>query len=78
MHGWNMNNPQHQSMLRQARDEFCPGVMFMAPECGPWSVSSSAKAPELRAAERQRDRPSIDFVQENCEKQSQVGPWLHR
>ena len=72
-YGWNMNDPQHQHMLRQARDEFCPGVMFMAPECGPWSVSSSAKAPELRMAERQRDQPSIGFVQENCEKQSKHG-----
>ena len=72
-YGWNLNNQQHQGMLRQARDEFCPGVMFMAPECGPWSVSSSAKAPELREAERRRDQLSIDFVQENCEKQSKHG-----
>ena len=72
-YGWNINNHQHQGMLKEARDEFCPGVVFMAPECGPWSVSSSSKKPEDRQADRLRDGPSIRWVQDTCEDQSRHG-----
>ena len=45
----------------------------MAPECGPWSVSSSSKKPEDRQADRLRDGPSIRWVQDTCEDQSRHG-----
>ena len=38
---------------------------------GNWYASKSSRG--LDIADRQRDRPSIDFVQENCEKQSHGG-----
>ena len=34
-YGWDVGNACHQKYLRQARDEFCPGVIYLAPECGP-------------------------------------------
>ena len=72
-YGWNINNHSHQSMLKAARDEFCPGVVFLAPECGPWSVSSSSKKPEDRQADRLRDGPSVRWVQDTCWEQSRCG-----
>ena len=72
-YGWNVNDMRHQEMLTMARDEFCPGVMFMAPDCAPWSLSSSAKDPEVRHLERLRDRPALLWVQQSCEEQSRHG-----
>ena len=72
-YGWNINNHSHQNMLKEARDEFCPGVVFLAPECGPWSVSSSSKKPEDRQADRLRDGPSVRWVQDTCWEQSRCG-----
>ena len=72
-YGWNVNDMSHQAMLTMARDEFCPGVMFMAPDCAPWSLSSSAKDPEIRHCERLRDKPALQWVQRSCEEQARHG-----
>eukprot|EP00435_Cladocopium_sp_Y103_P076100 s59_g76.t1 len=72
-YGWDVGNPCHQKYLRQARDEFCPGVIHLAPECGPWSVSSSSKDPDQRQAERLQQKPSLDWTEETCHVQSKHG-----
>ena len=73
-YGWNVNDMKHQAMLNMARDEsYCPGVMFMAPDCAPWSLSSSAKDPEVRHLERLRDQPVLQRVQHSCEGQARHG-----
>ena len=72
-YGWDVGNACHQKYLRQARDEFCPGVIYLAPECGPWSVSSSSKDPDQRQAERLQQKPSLDWTEETCHVQSKHG-----
>eukprot|EP00435_Cladocopium_sp_Y103_P052779 s971_g16.t1 len=72
-YGWDVGNACHQKYLRQARDEFCPGVIHLAPECGPWSVSSSSKDPDQRQAERLQQKPSLDWTEETCHVQSKHG-----
>ena len=72
-YGWDVGNACHQKYLRQARDEFCPGVIHLAPECGPWSVSSSSKDPDQRQAERLQQKPSLDWSEETCHVQSKHG-----
>lgn len=37
-YGWSINNQQHQNMLKEARDEFCPGVGFHGSRV--WAVVS--------------------------------------
>ena len=70
-YGWNMNNPQHQSMLRQARDEFCPGVMFMAPEF----VSEGSRTSSCRTT----TRPTFHRLRaRELRKAIPVWSWLHR
>ena len=45
-YGWDLANESHQAMLRKAQAELQPGVVHIAPDCAPWSVSSSSKDPE--------------------------------
>ena len=68
-YGWDLSNESHQAMLRKAQAEFQPGVVHIAPDCAPWSVSSSSKDPELRLQERWAARSSLEFTQETCERQ---------
>jgi len=72
-YGWDLGNAEHQAMLRQAQQEFKPGVVHLAPDCAPWSVASSSKDPEERLAERNAARPSLEFTQEVCQNQSHHG-----
>ena len=72
-YGWNVNDPVHISMLRRAQREFLPGVLHMAPDCGPWSVSGNLRPPELKAEDRKRDRNALMTVQEAAEDQSRGG-----
>ena len=72
-YGWNVNDPVHISMLRRAQQEFRPGVLHMAPDCGPWSVSGNLRPPELKAEDRRRDRNALMTVQEAAEEQSRGG-----
>ena len=68
-YGWNLADESHQAMLRKAQAEFRPGVVHLAPDCAPWSISSSSKDPELRLQERIAARPTLEFTQEVCEQQ---------
>ena len=72
-YGWNVNDPVHISMLRRAQREFLPGVLHMAPDCGPWSVSGNLRPLELKAEDRRRDRNALMTVQEAAEDQSRGG-----
>ena len=69
-YGWDLSNREHQQMLLEAQREFKPGVVHIAPDCGPWSVSSSSKDPDVRMQERLDARPSLEFTQKICEQQS--------
>ena len=69
-YGWDLCDPHHQRMLRQAQEEFQPGYLHCAPDCAPWSVSSTSKDPKTRYAERMQARPSTQMVDEMCAKQS--------
>ena len=62
-YGWNVNDPVHISMVRRAQRECLPGVLHMAPDCGPWSVSGNLRPPELKAEDRRRDRNALMMVQ---------------
>ena len=68
-YGWNANDPAQMSMLRQAQQEFLPGVLHMAPDC----VSGNLRPPELRAEDRLRDRNALLLLQEAAEEQSRGG-----
>ena len=68
-YGWNLADENHQAMLRRAQAEFRPGVVHLAPDCAPWSVSWSSKDPELRLQDRIAARPTLEFTQEVCEQQ---------
>eukprot|EP00435_Cladocopium_sp_Y103_P000209 s1993_g1.t1 len=72
-YGWDINNSSHQAMLLEAQREFKPGAIHYAPDCAPWSVSSSSKDPALRHQDRLRDLPALNFVQNSCEEQSREG-----
>ena len=72
-YGWNLNNASHRAMLWEAQQEFQPGAMHYAPDCAPWSVSSSSKDPGIREQERLQDRPALKFVQDSSEEQSRYG-----
>lgn len=61
-------------MLRKAQAEFRPGVVHLAPNCAPWSVSSTSKDPDLRLQERTSARPSLEFTQEIWERQDKQSP----
>ena len=69
-YGWDLCNPQHQKMLYEAQAEFQPGLMHFAPDCAPWSVSSTSKDPQTRYAERMQARPSLQCVSYMCQEQS--------
>ena len=72
-YGWDVNNTSHQAMLLEAQREFKPGTIHYAPDCAPWSVSSSSKDPALRHQDRLHDLPALNFVQNSCEEQSREG-----
>ena len=72
-YGWDVNNTSHQAMLLEAQREFKPGTIHYAPDCAPWSVSSSSKDPALRHQDRLHDLPALKFVQNSCEEQSREG-----
>ena len=63
-YGWDLAHPTHQSLLRACHEEFQPDHLFAAPSCSPWSVASSTKAPDLRAADRQAELPTLHFLKE--------------
>ncbi len=69
-YGWDLCDPHHQRMLRQAQEEFQPGFVHFAPDCAPWSVSSTSKDPQTRYSERMHARPSITMVSDMCAEQS--------
>ena len=69
-YGWDLCDPHHQRMLRQAQEEFQPGFLHCAPDCAPWSVSSTSKDPKTRYEERMHARPGIQMVDEMCARQS--------
>lgn len=69
-YGWDLCNPQHQKMIRQAQEEFQPGYLHLAPDCAPWSVSSTSKDPQVRYEERMQARPSIQLVSDMWQTQS--------
>ena len=72
-YGWDVNNAENQSLLQEALNTFRPGVLHCAPDCAPWSVSPNNKDPQVRLAERLRDRPAINFVQDSCHEQARDG-----
>ena len=40
-YGWDIGLPEHQRMLDQAYEEFCPDFLMCSPRCKFWSVSAS-------------------------------------
>ena len=69
-YGWDLNNQEHQQMIFDAQREFKPGVVHIAPDCAPWSVSSTSKDPQVRLQERQEAKPSLECTQQVCTNQS--------
>ena len=63
-YGWDVNNTSHQAMLLEAQREFKPGTIHYAPDCAPWSVSSSSKDPALRHQDRLHDLPASELCPE--------------
>ena len=62
-YGWDLGFPQHQSLLQECHRTFSTDHLFMAPNCGPWSVASAGKDPAKRAEDRNNERPTLEYLQ---------------
>ena len=63
-YGWDLSYPQHQELLRQCYQEFRPAHVFGAPTCTPWTNASNSKDRERRQMERDRELPTLEFINE--------------
>ena len=72
-YGWDLSHPSHQKLLQECHYEFQPEHLFAAPSCGPWSVASANKAPDLREADRQAEMPMLHFLKEILFRQRNDG-----
>ena len=72
-YGWDINLPDHQRMLSQAREEFKPQYLHASPTCTPWSTSSNHKADHVRQAERENEAPALSYLRKEFVKQSDDG-----
>ena len=72
-YGWDIGYAPHQALLREVHETLCPGCLFMAPNCRPFSVSANRMPYEKMMAERAQEKPCIDFLQERARKQHQAG-----
>ncbi|CAE7721255.1 unnamed protein product [Symbiodinium sp. CCMP2592] len=65
-YGWDLGHPPHQSLLQECHNTFCTDHLFMAPNCGPWSVASSSKESDKRSSDRDQERPTLEYLQTLC------------
>ena len=62
-YGWNLGDPEHQDMLRQAYDFHQPDVLLLSPRCKFWSVSASRRDYHELMQDRESERPALVFMQ---------------
>ena len=72
-YGWNMADPRHQKLIMEAQDMMKPDVIFMAPSCGPWSVSSNRLSDDDRERLREEERSTLQFVKKLAIRQAEAG-----
>ena len=64
-YGWDLGNPSHQAMLRDALYTFEPEILIATPRCKFWSVSSSRRNRTDLLRDRESERPTLTFIQES-------------
>ncbi|CAE7218696.1 unnamed protein product [Symbiodinium sp. CCMP2592] len=72
-YGWDLAMPDHQAMVKQARDEFLPYYMYASPTSSPWQSSSNEKTPHLLLPRQAAERPALEFLRSLCQQQAQDG-----
>ena len=70
-YGWDIGLPEHQRMLDQAYEEFCPDFLMCSPRCKFWSVSASRRDRQELMRDRESERPALVYMQRKMQQQNQ-------
>ena len=70
-YGWNLMNSDHRRLLDKVDNFFRPITNLNAPECTAWSVASVTRDPVERQADRDSQKPMLEWLHQKHRRQVQ-------
>ena len=61
-YGWNIRDPEHQRKYKKMVDTLLPFCSLFSISCTPWSQSNTTRTIEELEADRNKERPIIDWL----------------